>query len=119
MKSGIDIASILKQSDENADKDAMDIADTTEIGRKSSTSSLKREKNFTDVDVDMDNQNKSSEKSELVNELEVSSKEMVKESVLLSYFKSANRPCMLAALIISILLSQTLVSLADIWISYW
>lgn len=66
-----------------------------------------------------ENQNKSSEETGLVKELESSSKEKVKGSLLWNYFKYANQPCTLTFLAAGILLTQILESSADVWVSYW
>lgn len=59
------------------------------------------------------------EESELLQQLEASSKGKIKGSLLAHYLKSANRPFMLCFLIIAFLLSQILASSADIFVSYW
>lgn len=117
LKSGIDIASMPNQNDENTGEDIVDIDETMEPKRNSSaSSSLNNVKAFSGG---IGENVRANEENQLLNELEVSPDRKVKESLLLSYLKSAKQPCMLVFLVITILLSQILVSLADIWISYW
>lgn len=59
------------------------------------------------------------EGEELLKELEASSKGKVRGSVYLHYLKSAKRPWTLAVLFVSVLLSQALASVADVWVAYW
>lgn len=115
LKSGIDISSLMKQND-NRESEA-----NAENGR------LALSKNEKTAEV-ANNQNKSSkvdykddsdEKMQLLKELEETSKGKVKESVLWTYLMAAHQPFTLVFLVISILLTQILASLADIWISYW
>lgn len=61
----------------------------------------------------------SKNEGETMKELEASSKGKVKGSLLLNYFKSANRPCVLVFLFATFLLAQILASSADMWVSYW
>lgn len=128
-KSGIDVASILnKGEEEETQKEGYIESDgVADITRKSvnsnsamgkmtnSTGSLNSEKSSS-----KDNQKENpQEENELLKELEASSKGKVKGSLFVNYFKSADRPYTLVFLIVSFILSQTLASVADIWIAYW
>lgn len=104
------------KKDENTDDNVSDINETIKSHRSHTTSFTGNDKSFTS---EANKNDDSIEENQLLNGLEISSKENVKASVLLRYLKSANQPCVLIFLIISILLSQILVSLADVWISYW
>lgn len=59
------------------------------------------------------------EESGLLKELESSSEGKVKGSLLWSYFKYTNQPCVLIFLVASVLVTQLLASGADVWVSYW
>lgn len=72
-----------------------------------------------EISFSSENQNKSSEETGLVKELESSSKGKVKGSMLWNYFKYAKQPCTLTFLAAGILLTQILESSADVWVSYW
>lgn len=115
MKSGVDLASVSNQKDENEDADTSGLNETIKSKRSHSSSSSSDEKSFSDTSKIDD----SLEETKLLNELENSSRENFEGSVLLRYLKSANQTCVLIFLVFSILLSQILVSLADIWIAYW
>lgn len=91
---------------------------------KKSTSSLKKLANSrTSLNSEKSLYNETysdpEEEKELLRELEASSKGKVKGSVYLHYFKSAKRPLILAILFVSVLLSQALASMADVWVAYW
>lgn len=64
---------------------------------------------------------KSAEEEEagLVKRLEASSKEMIKGSLILNYFKASKRSFSLIFLILSFLLAQMCASGADIFVSHW
>lgn len=80
-----------------------------------SMESLNSEKSRTSTD----NKDGATEKDQMLKELEASSRGKIAGSMLLNYFKSARESCVLAFLVSSFLLTQILVSVADIWISYW
>lgn len=125
LKSEIDISSMMKQNENMESAANAGNDETMKIRRKGansiseenvkSTEAINNEKRPSKVD----NEDGLDEQNQLLKELEACSKGKVKESVLWSYLKSANQPITLTFLIISILLTQILVSLADIWISYW
>lgn len=126
MKSGVDIASILdKKEKENQDEEYIDGDGTTEITKKTSTSSIKKMSNSTaslnsEKSVSKDNVKENlEEENGLLKELEATSKGTVKGSLIANYFKSAKRPFTLVFLAVSFILSQLLASAADIWVAYW
>lgn len=123
MKSDVDVTGLFANKEFN-NNDNIKIVEHSEIVRYKSTDSLKKMINSTtslnsEKSVYKENQSHSDEESELMGELEGSSKETVKGSLLLNYLKCANRPCLLVFLFCSIVLSQTLASVADIWVAYW
>lgn len=75
--------------------------------------------NNTTKSYEANNKNDSDEDNQLLKKLEASSKGTVKKSLVWSYLKSAKHPFTLFCLIVSILLTQILVSTADIWMSHW
>lgn len=111
----------LQGEEQNADKSD----ESKTIRRKSSASSLRKKRNSIGSSNSescqsiADNEERSDEKNEVIKELEASSRGKISGSILLNYFKSANHSCTLAFLVASFLLTQILVSVADIWISYW
>lgn len=118
MKSGIDISSMMKQNEgeeSEANAETMKSASSLSGENVKSSEVINDEKRPSEVD----NKDESDEKNQLLKELEASSKGKVKESVLWSYLMSANQPFTLIFLITSILLTQILASLTDVWISYW
>lgn len=115
LKSGVDIASISNQKGENGDKDISNLNETIQRKQSHDSSLSINETSSTSA-----NKNDGSlEETQLLKELEISSKDHFEGSVLLRYLKSANQTCVLIFLIASILITQILVSSADIWISYW
>lgn len=61
----------------------------------------------------------SKEEEKPLNELGVSTKGEVNKSLLLKYFRFADRPYALIFLIVAFPLNQTILSLADVWVGYW
>lgn len=123
MKSGVDVAGLFANREFDKNENIKRV-ENSKIVRHNSIESLKNIINSTtslnsEKSLYKENQSYSDEGSDLMGELEASSKETVKGSLLLNYFKCANRPCMLVFLFGSIILSQTLASVADIWVAYW
>lgn len=115
---------MLIKKEEQADGDEND--EKNALSRKSSSaSSLTKSSNSTESlnseksRSSMENKDGATEKDQMLKELEASSRGKIAGSMLLNYFKSAKQSCVLAFLATSFLLTQILVSVADIWISYW
>lgn len=108
-----------EDGDENADKNNENKA----LSRKSSSASSKCANSIESLNSEKSRstteKDGATEKDRMLKELEASSRGKIAGSMLLNYFKSANQLCILAFLISSFLLTQILVSVADIWISYW
>lgn len=125
LNSGIDISSMIKQNDDAENEKNAENDETMKNRPKSANSISGKTVKSTDENTNekmtskVGDKDDPDEKKQLLNELEATSKGKVKESVLWSYLKSANQPFTLIFLVISILLTQILASLADIWISYW
>ena len=117
-RSGIDFSSML-----NPNKNDETEQDSEKNKRRNSTSSQKSRmsssKSLIEVTALVEEQTKLEENSEMVKELEASSKGKIKGSMLLNYLKSANMPCALIFLCASFLVTQVLGSLADVWSLYW
>lgn len=125
MNSGIDVSNILQKEEEEGEETlTIDSDGITIVRRKSSTvSSGKRTNSSTSLNSEKsqskDSEANLEEQNELLKELEASSKGKIKGSILMNYFKSANRSCTFGFLVMSFILSQLLVSVADIAIAYW
>lgn len=128
LTSGIDISDMLieKEDQEDGDENANKNDEKNALSRKSSSASsltesansvesLNNEKSRSTTG----NKDGATEKDQMLKELEASSRGKIKGSMLRNYFKSANQSCVLAFLVSSFLFTQVLVSVADIWISYW
>lgn len=104
---GVDFDSLLKRNQNVHDRNT---------DRKTSTSSR-----FTAVSEPDFSEEPTTFKEEItfVKELEESSKGKVKGSLLLNYIKSSKIPCALALLSALFVITQTIASTADIWVSYW
>lgn len=109
MKSRVNITTILAESDYKATEETVELDE-----EMTKFSSKNEEENELKI-----NQGGAIDESGLLKELESSSKGMVKGSLLLSYFKYANRPFTLIFVFTSFLLAQALASLADVWVSFW
>lgn len=93
---------------------------TAKMTQKSSSASLKRMANSTtSLHSEKENKLDPEEDKGLLKKLEDSSKGKVKGSLYLNYFKSANRPFTFVFLVVTLLLSQILASLIDIWVAFW
>lgn len=116
---------IQKEDNQDGDENANKNDERKSLSRKNSASSLTNSvnsvvsSNSERSQSTTENKGGTSEKDEMLKELEASSRGKIAGSMLLNYFKSANQPCILAFLIGSFLFTQILVSVADIWISYW
>lgn len=123
LSSGIDIGSILNESEENHEE-ANNEDEGTRKNAQNSSNSLKsvgksmEEKN-NEKNLVKDKDDVTNEKNVLLKELEASSKGKVEGSLILNYLMAAKRPFSLAFIVVAFLLTQTLASLADIWVSYW
>lgn len=122
--SGIDIASMLTKCEEVDEDELVEDNEVATIKQKNSTTSLKNMINSakslnSEKSESKEKQSDPEEEKELLGELEASSKGKVKGSIYLNYFKSANRPFTLVYLVITLLLSQILASVIDIWVAYW
>lgn len=120
MSSGIDFTSLCSKDEKNSS----DNEENTNQVRKTSTASSKTKGSSSstlnkEVDDLGDIQRQTEEKTGLLKKMEASSEGKVKGSLLLDYFKSADRMCTLIFLFISFLLTQFLANCADVWVSYW
>lgn len=116
MKSGIDLTTILNKNEENEEKQCEKIDNSTI-------------ENVTNTPIPVNNDKSSSEEAQNQTDQEIeplkrqleeaSSRGKVKGSLLVKYFKCANRPFTFAFLVISFLLAQILASVSDVWVSYW
>lgn len=111
---------MLKQneSDENKNKESVEnkrrCSAVSQRSRRSSSGSLGKDGNASD-----ENRNELDDTSEMVKELEASSKGKIKGSMLLNYLNSSNMPCALIFMFALFLLTQLSGSMADVWVSYW
>lgn len=112
LKSGIDFASILAHSNNECDEDVEALQNCPNPLSSRSTASMRALINGLHSD-------EPDEESELLTNLEESSKGKVKGPLLWKYLNAAQRPFMLVFLVVSILGSQILASAADVWASYW
>lgn len=115
-----------KEDNEDGEENANKNGDKKSVSRKSSSaSSLTKSANSIESlnseksQSTTENKDGTNEKDGMLKELEASSRGKIAGSMLFNYFKSAKQSCILAFLVVSFLLTQILVSVADVWISYW
>ncbi|XP_055307782.1 ATP-binding cassette sub-family C member 4-like isoform X2 [Sitodiplosis mosellana] len=119
LKSGIDFTSMLHQT-ENDENEQESVENkrrnsaSSQRSRLSSSGSLNKEGISPNEE-----ENELNEKSEMVKELEASSKGKIKGSMLLNYLNSANMPCALMFMYALFISTQLSGSIADVWVSYW
>lgn len=125
MKSGVDFINILKNDDDDDEEDNQEEMHSNDestnktlirrisshASNASSTASLNKEREK--------KQSECEEERGLLKELEASSEGKVEGSLMMHYVKYAKRPFSSIILIVTILLTQILVSSADVWVSYW
>lgn len=123
MKSGIDIASMLNQNEENDEDEIGNIENDVNTKIKSKDTLNKMTHSTISItkqnSMSVEKQNNYEEEKTLLKELEESSKGKIKGSLLMQYLKAAERPFTFVFLAVSFLLSQILASLADIWVAFW
>lgn len=106
------INSLTTEKDDGSDDE------TTKSIQRSSGCSMTSRVSST-ISLHKENAQKSEQEKGLLKELESSSKGKVKGSLLLHYFTYANQPFALVFLIAAFFMTQVLVSVADVWVSYW
>lgn len=115
MKSEIDFTD-LSNSNEEQDEANED----TKADRKTSISTEENDKSSNENQKDGEEElNKPEEEEKMLKQLESSSKGKVKGSLILHYFKSADRPFSFILLIICFLLAQISASFSDVWVANW
>lgn len=127
MKSGVDLTELMEKNEQDDEENSSsDLEDTIKLDEEK-VASMKNSRNSENSNIPVNEETKNSkdleynpkEESNLLKELESSSKGKVKGSLLLNYFKFAKRPCTLVFLIVSFMLAQALASCADVWVSFW
>lgn len=127
MKSGVDLTELMEKNEQDDEENSSsDLEDTIKLDGEN-VASMKNSKNSKNSNIPGNEETQNSEdleynpkeESNLLKELESSSKGKVKGSLLLNYFKFAKRPCTLVFLIVSFMLAQALASCADVWVSFW
>lgn len=105
---------MLNKNDENAEEKYIE---NDEQGKEDTINAQL----FADSGNDSSNEDQKSGDSEIepLKQLEASSKGKIKGSLLVNYFKYAQKPFTLAFLVFSFLFAQILASVSDIWVSYW
>lgn len=110
---------MLNKAEEEPEEDHNEDDGMTKVPRPSSTTTLQNMNSTTSLSSEKSRTEAPDEEAELLKELEASSKGTVKGSLIIKYLKSPKRPFTLAFLVFSVLMSQILASVADIWVSYW
>lgn len=115
-KSGVDFAAFLQSDQTDADEDSKSIK-----GRRSRTNSLSSTVSSKSVEEGLDEiETTDKDKSvEQLQQLELSSKGMVKGSVFAMYLRSGSNLCGLFVVMMLFLITQVMASAADYWVSYW
>lgn len=119
LKSGVDLASMLKVNDDANEEDVKN----SEI-EKVTPESINHKNNIPIETKANDNESlkaktSDEEETELVQRLEASSKGKIKGFLIVEYFKASKRPFCILFLILSFLLAQILAGGADIFVSHW
>ncbi|XP_031637635.1 multidrug resistance-associated protein 4-like, partial [Contarinia nasturtii] len=115
LKSGVDFTSMLTHH-KNDEEEADDRNEIENIRKNSTLSKGNSNEEVNNVEEDSKNFD---EQTALTKDLEESSKGKIKGSLLLNYLKSSNIPCAIAILLTLFLMSQIILSVADIWVSHW
>lgn len=121
MKSGVDLTTIVKEDEESEEENDEKDEVVLKLNKQKSIS-IEDSKAVSDLQngkILEGDQKIVKEEGGLLKELEASSKGKVKGSLLMKYFKFANRPFALTFLFASFLLAQIFASFADVWVSYW
>lgn len=113
MNSGIDLTSTLNRNDKSNEEGRVE-----KIGSESIANAIKKISKEPKANG-INPKESGEEESELLERLEEFSKEKVKGSSLINYFKASKRPFCLIFLALSFLLAQILAGVSDIFVSCW